>query len=71
MVTLGTPHFRLNEKVELTPIRQPCQRILQRQQLERSIGLDQLVPRAQQFVLNMILLPHQPDKPIAEQAQNA
>ncbi|MNM89785.1 hypothetical protein D3C81_1020220 [compost metagenome] len=59
----GTSHFGIDESVELTPVGQPRQRVLEGQAFEVAIDLQELVLGVQQLDLHQVLLFHQFDKP--------
>ncbi|MNG07804.1 hypothetical protein D3C84_911220 [compost metagenome] len=65
----GPAHFGKDEQIELTPVGQPGQCILQRQQLKAAIDLDQLFPGIEQDALHVILLLHEAYQAIAEYQQ--
>ena len=59
LVAPGAAHFGEDEQIELTPVGQPGQCVLQRQQLKAAIDLDEFFLRIQQFALHVILLLHE------------
>ncbi|MNL16273.1 hypothetical protein D3C87_1373050 [compost metagenome] len=65
----GPAHFGKNEQIELTPVGQPGQCILQRQQLKAAVDLDQLFLGIEQDALDLILLLHQANQAKTEHQQ--
>ncbi|MNM89906.1 hypothetical protein D3C81_1021480 [compost metagenome] len=70
LATPGTAHFGIDERVELTPVGQPRQRILEGQAFKVAIDLQELVLGVQQLDLRQVLLLHQFDQPEPQYPEN-